>query len=317
MIRSEELTSFAWTVAKDGYRWIESAAAGSSHKDRYLSTGVPIGTTYPRWRYNPLAHTALFRDFAEVPLTEDGMLGFANKWGPLGGTATVPVGVKSVPEKKAVLLGDGESARFWFSEIRDMKELVELWDMTSQGDPRLGERIEWGENRVIYIGPRVPGFPPNSRSRAEIAQASHSPEVFNRFVRGDLALPALHYIQKCVNDKLTKHNVSARLLWDSHHQHLGMYLVPASLIGCLWFQFARAIDGERKYNRCPICRKWFETTSTVSRSDRVFCSPSCKAGNHRKKIAEARKMHANGLSPKKIAQMLDTSVKSVNGWLKG
>ncbi len=127
----------------------------------------------------------------------------------------------------------------------------------------------------------------------------------------------MHYIQRQINEKLKEHNVTSRLLWDSRHTRLGLHIVPRSLIGRIWLQFARAIDGNRAFRRCQDCRKWFEVTPHVTRTDRIFCSPTCKASAHRGKIAEARRLFARGVSPREIARQLASTTDKVEGWVQG
>ncbi len=142
-------------------------------------------------------------------------------------------------------------------------------------------------------------------------------ELLARFRPGELAGPAMHYIQRQINEKLKEHNVTSRLLWDSRHTRLGLHIVPRSLIGRIWLQFARAIDGNRAFRRCQDCRKWFEVTPHVTRTDRIFCSPTCKASAHRGKIAEARRLFARGVSPREIARQLASTTDKVEGWVQG
>jgi hypothetical protein len=97
---------------------------------------------------------------------------------------------------------------------------------------------------------------------------------------------------------------------------LGLHLVPTSLSGCLWLQFASAVDGNRTYRRCAGCGRWLEHSPQVARADRKFCSDSCKASAHRKKILKARKLHQDGAPLAQIAKRLgDTDAKTVKGWI--
>lgn len=283
------------------------SAPGDKARQRYLTSGVAVGECSSLRRYNPLAESGLFRTFADVEPSETAVLAFANTYGLLGGEITQQT---CLERGGKMLLAAGETLDAWTNEIQQMAGLVTLWELAKSDSAavraKLGDVIKWHDHAVEYTTLRV---------RAWIATESHEPEMLARFVPGDLVGPALHYMQRAINKKLLTHAVAARMLWDSRYTRLSLHLVPTSLVGCLWLQFARAVDGDRDYRRCPDCRKWFEITKHISRSDRTFCSPTCKASAHRKKIAAARRLHADGVSAKTIAGQLKTDVGTVRGWI--
>ncbi|MEZ5351414.1 MAG: hypothetical protein R2762_02165 [Bryobacteraceae bacterium] len=319
---------FVWRVPKDGFQWIETEPVDlpTERKDWFLSDGVPIGHSSLMRAFHPLSETGLFRTFAELEARQKTILEFANRYGRLGATIANSIRVAPHPAKPgASLLGSGESLSKWEHEIWEVRESVALLDGVQsaiQGaDSVLSEQIKWEAERgtVQYTGPtrgRLPNDPKQREVRnCEIIAFSDS-ELHRHCQPGDLIVPARYYLQKRVNRKLIEHGVTARLLWDERWQGLGLYLVPSNLIGAIWLQIARAIDGNREYRRCLDCRKWFEVTPHVTRADRKFCSGSCKASAHRKKIGDAKIMHARGVSAKEIAAALETDVKTLKGWLK-
>ncbi len=308
---ADELSFFLWSVPESGFQWVKTETV-SKQSGLFLSDGVASGQHYMRRTYNPLLQSGLFRDFSETQPTEKGILGFANRYGSLGGTAAACIAVQEG-------LGSGELFGLWVSEIVTMRELVDLRDRTrGQVATQLAERIKWdGSRGVRYEGPRVSGArPPWDGSSAWIASENHNPEMLSRFPPGDLVGPARSFLQGRINRKLAGHGVTVRLLWDPNYTQLGLHVVPTSLIGCLWLQFAKAVDGDKDYRRCPECRKWFDVSPHESRTDRVFCSPSCKAAAHRKKIAEARRLFAQRVPIRQIAKKLDTQPETVKGWVK-
>jgi hypothetical protein len=60
--------------------------------------------------------------------------------------------------------------------------------------------------------------------------------------------------------------------------------VSRTLHAAIWYEFARAIDGERNYAQCPRCERWFE----VEHKNRRYCSDACKLAAYRKR-KEAKK----------------------------
>src|SRR5258708_3781240 len=80
------------------------------------------------------------------------------------------------------------------------------------------------------------------------------PGLLKRFRPGDVVLPARIYLQEIVNKRLAKF-VAPRLLWSLPDRNkMGLYIVPDTLIGCLWIQLAMAIAEFRKFRICEGCK---------------------------------------------------------------
>lgn len=281
----DEVFDFRWRVAQRGYGWVRtipirepSGAVGSSEQ-LVLTDGVPVGTKNPAVAYAPLReHTGLFRVFAETPPTKEAVLQFANRFGPLGESVGIIL--------DGGVVGTGEPVSLWKREIAAMREVVELWMTSTAKDGNswrksaragatLSERIRWeAGDKILY---RTPG------RCAVIASTRVSPELLERFSPPDVVGPAKAHVQKVVNQHL-KGRVSPRLLWASAVPRLGLHFVPSNLIGALWLQFARAIDGEKEYRRCQVCPRFIEISlePTGSRTDRKYCSDACRMKEYRR-----------------------------------
>lgn len=97
-----------------------------------------------------------------------------------------------------------------------------------------------------------------------LAGEDEHPNIFKRFKRGALKLPALYLVQTSINKKLDElGTIGPRLLINDSNE-LEPYLVPDSLLGALWLQFYKAAYGERKYDRCSVCGFWVDTTENNS-----------------------------------------------------
>ena len=127
--------------------------------------------------------------------------------------------------------------------------------------------------------------------------------------------PALHYVQSKINDKL-EGRASPRLLWDAKRARLGLYIVPAGLIGALWLQFARAVERDSQFRRCAECGIWFELAPGTARSDKLYCSTPCRTKAYRKRQAEAVRLHAEGHAVEDIALRLESDPGTVRGWIE-
>ncbi len=290
---ADELTAFLWAVPARGYSWEKlrlapnllnqkvpaKRLAGPNGEIEVLTEGVPL-QAQTEWRsYRPLIdNDGLFKEFAlQTPPTHEGILAFANKYGALGGSAEVRVLLPT--GAAAAVVGTGEPAQVWEAEIIEMRRLVTLWESAKSKDSKkLADHIKWTiDGAVLYE---------DQRTKALIANGQMNSDRLAYFRRGDLTAPALWHIQERLNLKLIEHSVSVRLLWDSRtHTSLSVHMVPTSLISCLWLQFGKAVAGNRDYRQCGNCEKWFEVGgSTGARSDKKFCTPTCKAAAHRRQV---------------------------------
>lgn len=319
-------SDFAWSVPKRGYRWAAlspiSVDRGIEKQKRVLTDGLTTPAEYRR--YAPLREeSGLFRTFAlETEISEGGILGFANKYGHLGGPVSIPVLTETS------MLGSGETLDSWSREILELRHLVKLWEMVYSGDTaEIARRIQWnGESGVEYdsdpgqaFGAKMP--PLTARSFTTIAseriRQEMLAELLQRFQPGDVIAPARCLLQLRINENLNRCQTNARLFLDSGWTRLRLHIVPSGLIGCLWLQFAMAVSGDKQYRQCDDCARWYEIGGNqTARSDKRFCDGTCKSNAHRKKKDKAREMAARHVSLAEIAQKLDTKTDKVRGWLK-
>jgi hypothetical protein len=207
-----------------------------------------------------------------------------------------------------------------------MRNAVELWENARAGDiEKLAKRIRWqgssakGEDawpytRVSYHGPFSAWA---GQKRFVIASERNKRRAFDRFEDGEVVFPAWYALQRIVNEKLRQHNALPKLLWDFNRREpeLALAFVPESLIAALWLQFSHAITGDKEYRQCEQCGRWFELAAEV-RADGKFCQGSCRSRAYRARKAEARKLHAEGVSISAIAKRLNSTSKTVKGWVK-
>lgn len=318
-----ELFEFQWDVYNDGYRWIDTITANDEkQKGPFLTDGQRLGARgFAILRYNPLAlFSGLFRVFAETEPTADGIKAFADKYGPLGGDAEKIITLHESHAKKGHYVGVGEDKHAWRNSILAMRRAVDLWDKARLGDVEyLSQVIRWDDEGVHYISESKPlraEHPDHPRIEAFslIATEKYKPAVLERFRRDDVIEPALYYIQRTVNENL-KGQASPRLLWNRDHRQLGLRIVPGSLAGALWLQFAHAIERDSDFRRCSECGIWFELSVHSGRSDKVYCSNACRSRAYRKRQATAVSLHAEGHSESEIAERLNSDIDAVKGWI--
>jgi hypothetical protein len=235
-----------------------------------------------RVRYDPLDdHTGLFRTFAETTVTPSSIKAFACNYGfqfeqnleELGWfTLTVP---EIYGEDTPIY---GEPFGSWRNNILLMCEALSMWDMARQKDVRgLARYLQWRQGELLLRGDvRILEKEPTVID--SIRRSSHERIGFSE---GDLIEPAKYVAGVFVNTEMDG-QVSPGLLWDrtgfSHH----LAILPQSLVGALWLQFARAIDGNRDYRACPNCGTWFEVGQGAASRARRFCSNKCRVAFSRK-----------------------------------
>jgi hypothetical protein len=304
--RAQQIVIFSWDVPPGGFRWLDASAIVDATPQRWLTEAVPVGLDVNGRHYHPLdQYPALFRTFADTPLTEDGISQFANQYGGLG--AWEQMRLTSGPD---LVMGIGERRQIWMNEIDGMRRALQLCDAVRNRDapwfqqhvrvePKSSEEIwvSYLEEGVLYhrevIGPDLAGF-----------VKPH-----------DVRRPTLLFVQKMINTRLWEHT-APRLVYDPRRDGLGVYVVPKNLLGALWLQFARAVDANKDYRRCGGgCGQWMEISLDAHRSHKRFCSDACRNKAHRDRQAEARRLYTEGLPVEQIAQQLGADVRAVQRWV--
>lgn len=285
---SSDLFPFRWDVDLDGYTVLETTEIDlfrpAIGPRRYLTHAKPRTgrEQYLAKVYSPLVtQPGLFREFADLALTEPAVLAFANRYGLLGGAVTKAIR----PDPSNATSQDsvwGEAVAEWFAEIVFLRNAARLWDWLSNGDyASLGRHIKWRNASVSYDStPEVDGSEPPAQMHSLIASPLLDDELFRQLRPGDLTLPTLLEIQRQVNERLRK-GISPQLLIDGSKASLAMYFVPSSLIGAMWLQLSEAIAGHKTYRDCRQCGHIFELRPDTARTNRVYCSNACKTKAYR------------------------------------
>jgi hypothetical protein len=317
---------FPWQVAEGGYSWADSRPIGEGQdRGSFLTDNRAIAAAGFRvLQYQPLAaFPGLFRVFADTEPSREGVKAFADRFGPLGGDLAEQIPLYDQPNAKGVPLGTGEALAAWSNEILMMRFAIDIWEAARNGDVgRLEQVIFWTEDgsgvQILSHPELAKGQVPEVPARVErawIAGAHLGDGVLERFVPGDLVKPALHHVQSMINKKL-EGRASPRLLWDAKRERLGLYIVPAGLIGALWLQFARAVERDSKFRQCAECGIWFELAPGTARADKLYCSTPCRIKAYRKRQAEAARLHGEGRSIADIARDLESDPDTVRGWIE-
>jgi hypothetical protein len=281
-------------------------------------------------QYAPLREEpALFLMFSETELTEEGVLQFVNAWGLLGGEAAKPLGIEWGTDPPGVEFGD--KASVVLKHARLMREAVRLWDQIRRGDQEgLADSFEWqGPDSVVYLRPENVLLGLNIRGSSEPTVLALSPDrsgvaitrdtdpsAMASFTPGDLVGPARVWLHFFVNAGLDR-EARLKLRWQPGEGQDVLDVLPDSLLSILWLQLALAIAGNKEYRRCYQCGRPFELAPDVNRTSRLTCSAACRNRAYRERQDRARQLHAEGKSFKQIARELESTVKTVKGWVTG
>src|SRR5215470_12636717 len=139
---------FTAFVNRAGYEWIRGSELQQNGElsgvGWMLVSKAPIG---PAKTFTPLANTGLFREFARLNPTRDGVLNFANAYGHLSERHKLLVQRK----QKSTEAMFGEALDAWVDAISDMKSLVALWEAMTQRDlVTLRKWISWRGDAVFF-----------------------------------------------------------------------------------------------------------------------------------------------------------------------
>ena len=84
------------------------------------------------------------------------------------------------------------------------------------------------------------------------------------------------------NDRFERLWMSPNIAWHSKQTHRFLHFQPASLLAALWLMMAAELTTGLNLSKCqnPGCPKWYE-----QRSNKVYCSATCRVAGNRKKNA--------------------------------
>ena len=99
---------------------------------------------------------------------------------------------------------------------------------------------------------------------------------------------------------------------------LGFSLAPRTLLSAMWLQLARDLVGHREVALCNFCSRPMEisTAATGYRTNRAFCSDSCKTSDYRRRKRTALRLAQEGQSVRRIAKVVKTKAATVRRWLE-
>lgn len=245
---------FRWTVSEGGYEW----AKGKDGKLRLYPQVVP-GARIARYTPEP----GLYREFAAVRPSQEGIRQFAEKYGDLFDQWDLMYTPAS-----GGLVG-GTSLERWKAKIRDMQCLVEVWDQIQE--KRLSDLekiIVRTEHAICYeLG-----------GGSCVLARTGEPTRFDPRDTVSFAMCALQReVNRRVSDTETPCLVVPRLTWTPDARpHPRLIFQPSNLLAEMWMRFAQNIAGEFGLRQCAVCSNYFQIGAGGKRSSTLTCSDKCR-----------------------------------------
>ena len=264
---------FDWSVPEDGFFLLDTSKAycassvfeflaptpfQSYRKDPPFVVTKPQDLTQAR-KYSPIAvDPPLFRTFADLPINQKEILGFANDYGLLlGGEPIAYLDADGKPSKGLLI---GESYLFWCEEIFHLKKLVHIWEMVRRNQAgKLGRYIVWGDKTVAFEYPpliRDEGMPYDLGKLVDLADKEEIKA--QKWRVGEVVGPAKYFLQKATNKKLQE--CAAPYLELSSEGEFRPNVRPIHLLGALWVQFYQALSGQQRFRQCEGCGQLMNVT---------------------------------------------------------
>jgi hypothetical protein len=287
-----DIAAFRWQYPVAGFQWTKlPKPLGWSLTDNPVSGYM---------EYQPLqCETGLYMKFRELDAFDrDAILDFANQYGSLGDTT---------PADEHPLSSRVEKHGTWVREIMTMRRAVDLWQMVKSEDAKsISNLVKWFPGRDAWR---------YTNESDGYGISSEIEPVENLFDSHEALTPAAFCVQRWINQRLEKF-VSPQLLYDVQRASRVVRVIPRTLLGAMWLQFAWSVDGARSHKPCKECGRWFEisTEDTGKRINREFCSDPCKSKNYRRRKAEAIELKAQGKTIAAIAKQLDTPIETIKNW---
>jgi hypothetical protein len=178
--------------------------------------------------------------------------------------------------------------------------------------PPLFPTLTAGEWHAWHFGEQMPGARLDDTPRAERALSFCWHALHAGF--------GLAFGHGVGNDRVGytfETDLRLKLSWNAAARGGEVHAVPKNLFAALCLQFALALAGDKNYQRCASCGKWFELLPGVNRADRQTCSQTCRTRLYRQRKERALALHAQGQTARAIARELDANLDAVTKWIAG
>jgi hypothetical protein len=106
-----------------------------------------------------------------------------------------------------------------------------------------------------------------------------------------------------------------KLSWNAAAKGGEVHAIPRNLFAALCLQFALALAGNKHFQQCVSCGKWYELLPGVNRADKQTCSQTCRTRLYRQRKLRALALHAEGKTARAIAHEQEAKPDAVAKWI--
>ena len=197
----------------------------------------------------------LFLDFAtRTPITEEVLLAFAERYGPLLGDTYSQLWIVNEQGEFESPYSIAESFDVWEYEIKHMRLAVGLREVLQFNGLGIEKYVERLDDHFLLKDPYY-GMVPQDTASAPVPP-----------VKDDLIQVAKRWLMGIIQSHL-RNRVTAAYL----HQKFKLEMKAPGLIGALWLQLARAVDEKAYFKKCVICGEYFKTNRPDPETDKPKC----------------------------------------------
>ena len=145
----------------------------------------------------------------------------------------------------------------------------------------------------------------------EIAQIKRAMYLSNRSGKSQ---ETRKYLEWLFGSHLQK--VQGRIVFSADGE-LEFRVQPMTLLAAMWLQLALAVAGDKDFRKCKYCHGHIEISTAASgfRTNREFCSDSCKTNDYRKRKRTAIRLFWAKESVSVIRKKVDTPLATVRKWI--
>jgi hypothetical protein len=334
VIRSQPAV-FNWRVPAGGFVWVDAVSDG--RRVRALVEAPAPSLLATSRRYDPLTEApALFRELAECPLAEEAIRDFAGRYGALGENVVVT--------EPIAIVGKAESFEVWRRAISTLRAGLWIWQRLTSADrevqKELKRRVRWDRDpsgHLVVLFDSHPHLPLLKQATTDdgylrvagVCAGSDHVGGLGRFEEGEVSMPARAFLCELVNNALhgrmspmlDADKLPAEPLIPGRNPVLAsVRWMPDTLLAACWWQLAQTISGVKQQRLCPGCKKWFELDDRArlgkrARSDKTYCKDACRVRFFQDRRETAKRLRAQGKTPRAIAAELGADIDQVKKWV--
>ena len=261
--------------------------------------------------YYPLtSFVGLYRTLAATPPTEEGILRFANSYGPLG--SIQQVGTLLLGQARATDAPTREAFGLWALAIRELALASDVSQMLEEDDTN-GLSGVFSQVTPDLVG----GGKAIIRGRDSSMPCSAEEEEVTTETVGagssDIMKIARLYLSEAVTNHLSG-KMTVTVEWNRESGSWHPIMAPCSLETALWLQLAIDLSSRGKLQQCKECGVWFPVGAGKARSDRRYCSPACRTRASRSRRDEAAELYSRNFSLQEIADQVGSDLVTVQRW---